>query len=86
MPIWFGYTPDKNFPLGEEIRFAMKHFDFLELTPPLESFTDAEFAQVRDTLGSFPVVGHLHWDLDFLSGGDRHLLFAKKSIAQLAVL
>jgi len=86
MPIWFGYAPDKKSVLLEEIRFAQQHFDYIELTPPPESFSDEDFEAVRDTLCGFPLVGHLHPGLDFALGTDAHLLAAKRAIAQLAVL
>jgi sugar phosphate isomerase/epimerase len=62
----FGFMPSFNSGLLEQIRFAKQNFDFLELTLPydLEQWSEEYVGNVKKNLGGFPLVGHVHWDID----------------------
>ena len=61
-----GFMPSFNSDLLEQIEFAKRHFDFLELTLPynLRPWSPEYIESVRKSLGKFSLVGHLHWDID----------------------
>lgn len=61
----FGYMSGFRADLVSEIEFAKKHFDFTEITiqPELLVSIDDIFSDLKDAVGDFEVVGHIHWKI-----------------------
>ena len=61
----YGYMCGFRADLATEIAFAKENFDFLELTimPALFTSIDILIPQLKEAIGEFEVLGHLHWDI-----------------------
>lgn len=63
----YGYMPSifETNPFSE-IEFAKKHFDFIEITLPLEldKYDQEYISKIKRNLENFEVIGHLHWEID----------------------
>jgi len=64
----FGYMPSFNSDILDEIEFAKKHFDFIEITL-LDSVVRKrnQLEKIKNALGGFEIIGHLHWEFDLTS-------------------
>ncbi|MFA5381720.1 MAG: TIM barrel protein, partial [Candidatus Micrarchaeia archaeon] len=62
----FGFMPQFGEDLFSEIEFAKKHFDFFELTlqDDLFIYTQEYIVKIKEALGNFEILGHLHWEID----------------------
>ena len=62
----FGYMPSFKANLISEIKFAKKHFDFIEITLKynLREYSKKYLQKVRQTLDNFEILGHIHWKID----------------------
>jgi sugar phosphate isomerase/epimerase len=58
--------------LLSEIKFAKKHFDFIEITleRDFSGYTEENLKKIKKALGSFEIIGHLHWDIDLTKPGE----------------
>ena len=61
----FGYSAGWRGNIFSEIEFAKKHFDFTEITiqPELLKTIDEIFTDIKNAIGDFEVLGHVHWDV-----------------------
>jgi hypothetical protein len=66
-----GFMPSFNSDLFKQIKFAKINFDFLELTLPydLKEWSSKYLSAVKESLGGFPLIGHLHWDINLTDSG-----------------
>jgi len=64
--ILIGYMPSFKADLLEEIKFAKRHFDFVEMTlkRDLSQYNRKYLKQVKNILNGFKVLGHIHWETD----------------------
>ena len=62
----FGYMPSFSMDLISEIKFAKKHFDFIEITLKLNlaEYTKKYLNRLKKILDNFEILGHIHWDID----------------------
>lgn len=67
----FGYMPSFYAELLRETEFAVDNFDYIEITlkEELELYSPACISKIKDSIKNLPLMGHIHWNLDF-SGGD----------------
>ncbi len=67
-----GYMPSFNMGLLSEIGFAKKHFDFIEITlkKDLEKYSKELLKKIKNKLGKFESLGHIHWELDLMNPRD----------------
>lgn len=56
----FGYMPSSGEDIFKELKFARRHFDFIEVTyyPGIDS------KAFKKSLEGFKALGHCHWELD----------------------
>jgi sugar phosphate isomerase/epimerase len=61
----FGYMSGFRADLVSEIEFAKQYFDFTEITiqPALLQSIDNILLDLKNSLGEFEVVGHVHWEI-----------------------
>jgi sugar phosphate isomerase/epimerase len=76
----FGCMTGWRGDLRDEIRFAKKHFDFIELTliPARLRRKSSYFASIKKELNGAEVLGHLHWDVKKLSEIYRNIMILKR--------
>jgi len=62
----FGYMPSFKTDLLEEIDFAKKYFDFIEITlkRDLTQYHRFYLKKIKNRLSKFEILGHLHWEID----------------------
>ncbi len=67
----FGYMPSFYADLLNETEFAVNNFDYIEITlkEELELYSPAYISKIKDSIRNLPLMGHIHWNIDF-SGGD----------------
>ncbi len=58
--------PSFSANLLDEIKFAKKHFDFVEITlkRDLSQYNRKCLKQIKDILNGFKILGHIHWETD----------------------
>lgn len=78
----FGYMPSFYADLFNEVEFAVNNFDYIEITlkEELELYSTAYIRKIRDSLGDLPLMGHIHWNLDFSQGEPAETEKAFKSV------
>ena len=78
----YGYMPDFNADLFEEIDFAKKHFDFIELTldENLSKYNQKYMQKLKKILKNFNVSGHIHWGIKLYHKDKKEIEKAIKSI------
>ena len=61
-----GYMPSFNINLMSEIKFAKKHFDFIEITLKynLKEYSGKYLGKIKQNLGNFEILGHIHWEIN----------------------
>lgn len=61
----YGYMAGFRAELESEIKFAKKHFDFVEITlkPKSLDFPLQHFSALKNSLKNFEVIGHIHWEI-----------------------
>lgn len=61
----FGYSVGWRGNIFSEIEFVKTHFDFIEITiqPELLKNIDEIFTDIKNAIGNFEVLGHVHWDV-----------------------
>lgn len=67
----FGYMPSFSSDLIREIKFAKKHFDFTEITLKynLREYSKKYLKDLKQELGDFETLGHIHWKIDLTEKG-----------------
>ncbi|MCK4635006.1 MAG: TIM barrel protein [Candidatus Aenigmarchaeota archaeon] len=61
----YGYMPHFGMDLFSEIRFAKRHFDFVEITlRPETNYTEEYVRNIKNVLKNFELLGHLFWGID----------------------
>jgi len=65
--------------LINEINFAKKYFDFVEITikPNLLNHNQKYFLKIKKILGGFEVLGHVHWDIKDINKIYKNILILK---------
>lgn len=58
--------PSFEADLVQEIKFAKKYFDYIEITlNPDAHLSVQKIARLKQVLNGFPIIGHIHWKVDF---------------------
>lgn len=62
----YGFMPDFEQDIFDEIVFARQNFSFIELTlkKDLKNYSKKCLNDIKQALKSFRVFGHLHWEID----------------------
>ncbi|MEK7172393.1 MAG: TIM barrel protein [Patescibacteria group bacterium] len=65
----YGFMPDFEEDIFEEIAFAKQNFSFIEFTlrKDLKNYSEKKLNDIKQTLKIFKVFGHLHWEIDLLN-------------------
>jgi len=63
----FGFMPSFEADFFQELEFAKRHFDFIEITlkPDLSIYSREFIHRLRYSPDNFEILGHMHWSLDF---------------------
>lgn len=77
-----GYMPSFSADLLEEIKFAKKYFDFVEITLKrgLSQYNRKYLKQVKDILDEFKILGHIHWETDLKNPNEMPYIFENINI------
>jgi sugar phosphate isomerase/epimerase len=78
----YGYMPNSNADLFEQIKFAKEHFDFIELTldENLSKYNQRNIQKLKKALKNFEVYGHIHWKIKLYNKDKKEIEKAIKSI------
>ena len=78
----FGFIPSFNADIFQETEFAKKHFSHIEITlrEDLSLYSREYIDSLKESFDSFPVLGHIHWGIDFSEGNRVELDKALKSV------
>ena len=78
----FGYMPSFYAELLNEVEFAVNNFDYIEITlkEELELYSPACISKIKDSIRNLPLMGHIHWNIDFSNGDPAETGKALKSV------
>ncbi len=77
----YGFMPSFYSDIEPQLRYAKKHFDFVELTfNPKIDYSHEYVGGLVNLIEDFPVLGHLHWDLDLSEASEAQITAAKNQI------
>ncbi len=83
----YGYMPSFGAELVSEIKFASKHFDFVEITyNPDEHYGQERILAIRKELAGIRAIGHLHWGCDFSLASEKEIEKARGELGVFSKL
>lgn len=76
----YGYMSGFRVDLESEIKFAKEYFDFTEITfkPEVLEYSQQYFSKLKNTLKTFKVIGHIHWEIKELKKIYKNIKLFKK--------
>lgn len=79
-----GYIPGFGESFEDEVLFAKKHFDYIELTLDVKEgfkeYSKREIAKMKKTIGGFEVLGHMHWEINLSRANKAELIKVRKAL------
>jgi sugar phosphate isomerase/epimerase len=78
----FGYIPSFYEDLFNEVEFALEYFDYIEITlkEELELYSPFYISKIKNAIKNLPIMGHIHWNIDFSKGDPAETDKALKSV------